>query len=581
MDFRAQAVSDYLLKGVLPNSSCPSIAPASKILFLRTDLPLAGEANAVRARYVNRDGDLAGFISLFHGGLEHTIQWTTRPDLEKEVEEIVESFKFEEGNQPSPNTPAAAHGAKPTVKAEECKVSFNDAKAILDPLYKQYVHHGRPLSPEQQAQVKSHEDGLRRCVELFDAARTAAAELGRDADAAIALHETGVVFLLLGDFSKSREMIELALRGLLHVYDASQNPRLLLDLGMFCLHLGDVECSLDDHQEAQRSYRRAKKFFRRGGYKEYAQIAADLADPGYTTALQKHIAKLPIHWRLPIYGRLPIHWVAALALCVILLCYFFFTAIFRNNGQSLLGGLSSWFAARPTMLVTSDLDCEWALDGKPQGFLRTGHPALVPVGLGSHLVEAKTLDSTDEVKVAMVQFPSLEQHVHAIGLQEIRNKRLAEKQAAVAAGATANSTETRQSVLEAAKHVADETQRRGYWIDASTGLMWTARDNGADIAQPKAAAYCRGLTTAGFRDWHLPSIDELAGIYDANITSGNVRGRALHTRGGIQLTDWWVWSGTSSGSGGTWPLYFTSWLDSDPPGQLRRVRALCVRHSGE
>ena len=71
-------------------------------------------------------------------------------------------------------------------------------------------------------------------MELFDAARTAAAELGRDADAAIALHETGVVFLLLGDFSNSREMIELALRGLLHVYDASQNPRLLLDLGMFC-----------------------------------------------------------------------------------------------------------------------------------------------------------------------------------------------------------------------------------------------------------------------------------------------------------------------------------------------------------
>jgi len=92
-DFRAQAVSDYLRKGVLPGGSYGR-APASKVLFIRTDLPLAGEANAVRASYVNLDGDLAGFISLFHEGLEHTIQWTTRPALEKEVEEIVESFRF-------------------------------------------------------------------------------------------------------------------------------------------------------------------------------------------------------------------------------------------------------------------------------------------------------------------------------------------------------------------------------------------------------------------------------------------------------------------------------------------------------
>jgi len=95
-EFRAEAVRDYLQKGVLPSGS-PGRIPASKVLFVRTDLPLAGEANAVRAHYVNLDGDLAGFISLFHGGFEHTIQWTTRPALEREIEEIVESFRFEEG----------------------------------------------------------------------------------------------------------------------------------------------------------------------------------------------------------------------------------------------------------------------------------------------------------------------------------------------------------------------------------------------------------------------------------------------------------------------------------------------------
>jgi hypothetical protein len=98
-DFRAEAVSDYLRKGALPNGRSVR-APASKVLFIRTDLPLAGEANAVRAAYVNWDGDLAGLVSLFHGGLEHTIQWTTRPDLAQDVEEIVESFTFESTDSP-------------------------------------------------------------------------------------------------------------------------------------------------------------------------------------------------------------------------------------------------------------------------------------------------------------------------------------------------------------------------------------------------------------------------------------------------------------------------------------------------
>ena len=85
----------------MPDGSYFGEVPASKVLFIRTDLPLAGEANAVRAKYVDRRGDLAGLISLFHGGLEHTIQWNATPVLEKEIEEIVESFRFEEGSSPS------------------------------------------------------------------------------------------------------------------------------------------------------------------------------------------------------------------------------------------------------------------------------------------------------------------------------------------------------------------------------------------------------------------------------------------------------------------------------------------------
>jgi len=97
-DFRAQAVRDYLRRGLLPDGSYFGRVPASRVLFIRTDLPLAGEANTVRAKYVNPQGDLAGFVSLFHGGLEYTIQWSAPSALEEDIEEIVESFRFDEGS---------------------------------------------------------------------------------------------------------------------------------------------------------------------------------------------------------------------------------------------------------------------------------------------------------------------------------------------------------------------------------------------------------------------------------------------------------------------------------------------------
>ena len=63
---------------------------------------------------------------------------------------------------------------------------------------------------------------------------------------------------------------------------------------------------------------------------------------------------------------------------------------------------------------------------------------------------------------------------------------------------------------------AQETQTRGYWIDPSTGLMWTAKDNGNDITWRKAMKYCQNLSLAGYSDWRLPTIDELSSIYDGN-----------------------------------------------------------------
>jgi hypothetical protein len=64
--------------------------------------------------------------------------------------------------------------------------------------------------------------------------------------------------------------------------------------------------------------------------------------------------------------------------------------------------------------------------------------------------------------------------------------------------------------------LALETQVRGYWTDPSTGLIWTAKDNGKDVSWNSATKYCRNLRIAGYSDWRLPNLTELQGIYDEN-----------------------------------------------------------------
>lgn len=92
---RAQAISDFLRHGLLPEQQSHIDPPAREIVEIRTDLPLAGETNVVRAKYVNNQGQHAGFVSLFHGGFEYPIQWAADAQSLAEVEGVVESFRFE------------------------------------------------------------------------------------------------------------------------------------------------------------------------------------------------------------------------------------------------------------------------------------------------------------------------------------------------------------------------------------------------------------------------------------------------------------------------------------------------------
>ena len=116
--------------------------------------------------------------------------------------------------------------------------------------------------------------------------------------------------------------------------------------------------------------------------------------------------------------------------------------------------------------------------------------------------------------------------------------------------------------------------KAGYWIDPDTHLMWTAADNGSGVSLSQAARYCRSLPLAGFKDWTLPSIDDLQGIVGNAESQGTYR-----VKGPIKLTGW-QWSSTPGKQAGEgWALDFgDGGRASVAAGDSGLNRALCVRH---
>lgn len=137
---------------------------------------------------------------------------------------------------------------------------------------------------------------------------------------------------------------------------------------------------------------------------------------------------------------------------------------------------------------------------------------------------------------------------------------------------------------------AQETQKRGYWIDPSTGLMWAGKDNGKDVSWNKAMKYCRNLRLAGYSDWRLASLEELRGIYDRDANAPGLAGPhtdepfTFHVKGNLFLTGM-HWSSTQildergRPSGYAWRFDFNAARDFDGDELWFHTgkRALCVR----
>lgn len=82
---------------------------------------------------------------------------------------------------------------------------------------------------------------------------------------------------------------------------------------------------------------------------------------------------------------------------------------------------------------------------------------------------------------------------------------------------------------------AGETGRDGRFVayddgtvlDTTTNLMWADKDNGVDIQWIAAKTYCESFNAGGYKDWRMPTKNELAGLYSGS--SRDARGYHLAT----------------------------------------------------
>jgi hypothetical protein len=232
-----------------------------------------------------------------------------------------------------------------------------------------------------------------------------------------------------------------------------------------------------------------------------------------------------------------------------------------------------WAQSTTTLLATTDLDCTWKLDGQLQGALKADDATVVPLSLGKHLVQATSADGLDQWKT-VVTVTQAGQEMVEIKLKEAHQKRMAETQPAAPATPTAIQPLQPPATQSAIQPTAIQPTEDPTWTDPATRLMWAGKDNGKNVTWVQAKSYCASLTLAAYSDWRLPTIAELAGIYDE---TQDVNG--WHIKGGIRVSGW-EWS-SEARSEVEHRLFTFHNVKKDPILVATSRRALCVRPAGQ
>lgn len=135
---------------------------------------------------------------------------------------------------------------------------------------------------------------------------------------------------------------------------------------------------------------------------------------------------------------------------------------------------------------------------------------------------------------------------------------------------------------------------RGTILDELTSLEWSNSDNGADVDWEDASDYCEDIRLGEFKDWRLPSVEELSALHSSVkalpheplscfvIYKGKKQLTHTHVWNpvpGIRVSCYNFWSSTRAGNQ-AWTVSFDNGIRMPSGVRYETHRALCVRKAG-
>ena len=268
-----------------------------------------------------------------------------------------------------------------------------------------------------------------------------------------------------------------------------------------------------------------------------------------------------------------------------------------------------------TLVLTANGNYKWQLDGVDRGRVHAGAaPLAVNINPGPHLIEATSSAGLNvfNQKVQAVLGRQIEVSIQVTVYPASAEKPPAQKPPAANPQATRPRLEPAPSLIPSPKETGSpqpelsqpkqpkvepenlHADMRGVFVDPKTALMWTAEDNGENLTFQSALQYCASLRRGGYDDWRLPSIQELARLYDpsgrqppqCNDLDGTPFRYPVRIISGIDLKCYSVWSSTNgrnvpmpNGSEPTFKAFnfYNGRTDDSYRNNKDQTRALCDR----
>jgi len=103
-------------------------------------------------------------------------------------------------------------------------------------------------------------------------------------------------------------------------------------------------------------------------------------------------------------------------------------------------------------------------------------------------------------------------------------------------------------------------------LDLKTKLLWAAESSPGSKSWEEAVRYCSDFDAGGYKDWRMPTIDELRGIYNAGARYGSGDQSECPINVG-----WWVWTSKTEHSNAFYINFY-------PSGQYKKCHYCVLSH---